>query len=178
MSELEEYRTRIRAALIGEDERPMFNGSLRHAQIVIEEAFKAASKQVRILSNGLDSECYGQQPLIDIVRQFLNMKETTLSILVEKSRDDVCQGRFYKNFESEIGEGRIKLAFVPAEISDDYQFNFLVVDESAYRFEADRRMPEAVVAGGASAADAAQNLARLFDSLFARVSARAQLQPA
>ncbi len=168
-SDFEDYRSSVRAAISGDDERAVLNGSLKHAQIVIEEAFRAASQRVRILSNSLDGGCYDSPSVLALVKDFLARAGTSLSILVETPISEIQSGIFYKTFEAEIQSGKIDLAYVPSAISKDYGFNFLVVDERSYRFEADRRKPEAVVLGGAHAALPAQRLARLFDSLQARV---------
>ncbi len=168
-SDFEDYRSSVRAAISGDDERPVLNGSLKHAQIVIEEAFRAASERVRILSNSLDGGCYDSPSVLALVKEFLARAGTSLSILVETPLEEIQNGIFYKTFEADITSGKIDLAYVPESISKDYGFNFLVVDERSYRFEADRRKPEAVVLGGSSAAQSAQRLARLFDSLKTRV---------
>jgi hypothetical protein len=67
----------------------------------------------------------------------------------------------------------VRANFVPAMYVEEYNFNFLTVDDVAYRFESDRTKPIAVVAGGASARVTVDRLTNIFDRLFDTGNAKA-----
>lgn len=161
----DEYRASVARALTGADEALVFNGTLDHARIVVEEAFRAAKGHVRILSNQLASECYGAREVIDAARDFLRRPGTRLDILIEDDSAPVTSQPFLMS-ASEAGGSRVRVNVVPAIYVGDYQFNFLTVDDVAYRFESDRTKPIAVVAGGAAARPTVERLTSIFDRLF------------
>lgn len=161
----DEYREMVRMALSGDANTPVLNGSLRHAQVVIEEAFKAATSKVRILTSELDSSCYGVSAVMVAAKNFLKADDAKLVILVERPADQVRNNPFLHNLEDEIASGQVEIGYVPDALSNTYGFNFMVVDDRACRFEADRRIPEAIVMGGDQGAQISLRLGRLFDGL-------------
>jgi hypothetical protein len=161
----DEYRASVARALTGADEALVFNGTIDHARVVIEEAFKAAKSHVRILTNKLDPTCYGSRDVIDAALAFLRAPGARLDILVEDETAPVLTQDFLMAV-TEAGGARVRANVVPAMYVEDYDFNFLTVDDVAYRFESDRTKPIAVVAGGASARSTVDRLTNIFDRLF------------
>ncbi len=162
----EEYRLSVARALTGADEGLVFNGTLDHARVVIEEAFKAAKDHVRILAHRLSPACYGAPEVIAAASAFLSRPDTKLDVLVEDASSGAATQPFLATAMS-IGGHRVRALQVPQAFVDGYTFNFLTVDGASYRFEEDRSKPIAVVAGGAANLSSAKHLTGLFDRLFA-----------
>jgi hypothetical protein len=163
----EEYRTAVARALAGADSSPVFNGTLDHARVVIEESFKIAQSHVRILANKLSPACYDSEEVVAAATAFLSKPDTKLEMLVEEPEAGAASNRFVQAVRR-VGGSRVRLLAVPKDIQQGYTFNFLTLDGSAYRFEEDRTKPIAVVAGGAANLPVARHLTELFDNLFAR----------
>lgn len=162
---VENYREMVRLALSGDDESVVLNGSLKHAQIVIEEAFKTATSTVRILSSELDSTCYDAPEVIIAAKNFLKQEGARLFILVEKPLERVLRNPFLNNLDDEIDNGQVEVRYVPADISSGYPFNFMTVDDTACRFEGNKAVPEAIVLGGKQGGHTTRHLVKLFDGL-------------
>lgn len=174
----EEYRASVERSLTGVDEGLVFNGTIDHARVVVEEAFKAAKAHVRILSNHLDSECYDAEPVVAAATAFVARADTKLDILVEAPSDMAPQPAFLRAVQA-AGGTRVRFRIVPKEYLSTYTFNFLTVDDTAFRFEDDRAKPIGVVAGGAENGKIARHLVTVFDGLFSRSQPQElQLTPA
>lgn len=57
--EIEGYREHIRRIIKSGKNEPIFNGSLDHARILMEEMFQVAESSLKILTNSLDIGVYG-----------------------------------------------------------------------------------------------------------------------
>ncbi|ADG11400.1 hypothetical protein B7G68_15150 [Caulobacter segnis] len=165
-SEAARYRAEIAKVMSGESSDVVFNGTLEHACIVIEEAFEAARSHVRILTNRLDCNCYDRDTIVDSMRRFLDRPGMRLDVLVEDetSAATAMGRRFIEEAESAAGE-RFTILAVPQRIVEQYKYNFLLVDDVALRFEEDRRAPVAVVSGGNEALPVVKNLLRVFNAI-------------
>ncbi len=163
----EEYREAVARALNGLDDDFVFNGTVDHARVVVEEAFKAARQYVQILSNRLSAVCYGSTPVTAAALAFLALNDSRIDILVEEPETLLSQREFLDAIQT-AGGTRVRILQVPKALVGTYTFNFLTVDRRAFRFEADRTKPIAVVGGGASAKQIAEHLSSVFDDLFSR----------
>lgn len=161
-----EYRDDVRRVFSGKSADPVFNGTIDHASVVIEEAFKAAKSDVRILSKRLDADCWARPAIIEAAQDFLARQGTHIHILVESFGAGGCthQNEFLAAVKA-AGDGRVEIRVVPPEIVQRYTYNFLVVDDVAYRFEEDRNEHVAVVAGGPSNSGRTERLLNIFSAI-------------
>jgi hypothetical protein len=157
------YRIQVASVLRGVVRDTVLNGTIEHASIVTEEAFKAASNHVRILSERLDPFCYANAGVLQAAKAFLASPDTKLDVLVEDGRLNLDQSPFVEAVRR-VGGERVTVKVVPAATVQSYGFNFLTVDHKSYRFEDDRAHPIAVVGNEPGSAE---HLANLFDRLFA-----------
>jgi hypothetical protein len=147
----------------GDSENAVFNGSIRHAQIVVEEAFKAATNRVLLLTENLDQACYDSGSVIDAARSFLCREGARLLILIESTADEMTSSAFLRSLKE--FSARVDVRYVPKSVSAKYSCNFMVVDEKACRYEANRATPEAVVFGGGANLTTVKHLADVFLAL-------------
>lgn len=160
------YREQVAKVMGGTQKDVVFNGTLEHACIVVEQAFIAAKSHIRILTDKLDCDCYGREGVRHAMRTFLGKPGTKLDILIENA--DAASSIYARAFTKEAAElagARVYVAHVPETLSRTYSFNFLIVDDVAFRFEEDRRVPVAAVAGGPDHADGVENLTRIFEAI-------------
>lgn len=163
------FRQQVRKVFAGQFTDPIFNGSVDHASIVIEEGFNAARSHVRILAHRLDTASYGRRPIIDAARRFLGREGTHLSILIEDVGPSGCLPD--NPFLSEmlalcVEEGAdVAVRSMPRSVVEAYDYNFMLVDDIGYRFEGDRREHVAVVAGGVAQSDGTEHLRGLYDDI-------------
>lgn len=156
------YRDQVARVLAGTESQPVFNGTTDHACVVIEEAFKAAKRNVRLLTRSLNTACYGKDAVIAAARRFLE-QGGRLSILVESASASDASHPFFRALAAHAGQ--IDVCIVPPEVVELYKYNFLVVDDVSFRFEQDRREHIATVAGGPAHADGTKNLTAVFSEL-------------
>lgn len=161
-----QYREDVRRVFMGESDAPVFNGTIDHASIVIEEGFRQARHIVRILTKRLEPACWERTAIIDAARAFLERGDTELHIIVEQFGPTNCthENRFLQAV-LECGGERVHLRTMPTNIVSMYRYNFMTVDEVGYRFEEDRDEHVAVVAGGDVHKARTNKLITMFDSV-------------
>ena len=135
-----DYKSRINKALKHGHELSTYNRDIMHAIEVIVGGFNHSSKTINLLSNELDKRIYDAPRILQAIRKFLQKENTELNILLEKDLDDhpileVCK---------EYGD-KVTIKRVPDEWQKRYSFNFMTIDDVAYRYEPDRDSFEAIV---------------------------------
>jgi len=164
------YRAKVAKVFSGGEHETVFNGTLDHACIVTEEAFRAAKHHVRILTNKLDPACYGTPAVLDAALEFIANPDARLDVLVEDPSAVAAGRNIFLKEMSAAGDKRVRVGIVPTDTTGRYEFNFLSLDECAYRFESDRANPIAIVGCESTTA---KHLAKLFDSLWTHTHAEA-----
>ena len=165
---LEAYRETVAKALRGELSKPVFNGTVEHACVVIEQSFKVAQTSVDLLTNSLDPVCYELPEVREAMMQFVARPASKLTILIEDADAASAIRRGENPLIGELrtaADGRLDVRQVPEELVEQYDYNLLLVDKSGYRFEEVREKPIAVVAGGPKNAAIRENLNRIFGVL-------------
>ena len=140
------YRDKVARVFAGREAEPVLNGTIDHAQIVVEEAFKAAKRRVRILSSELEP-LFVSSAVRSAIIAFVTAPDSQLEILLEGAE----LGESTRDMIRELGRlggDRVRVSTVPADIAKLYQYNFLLVDDAGYRFADNRDEHIAVVAGG------------------------------
>lgn len=116
-----------------------YNKDMSHAGIVVCTAFRHASEKIRLLSHELDRFLYGGDWFLDELKGFLS-KGGLLNVLIETDVEpDHPVMQLAKKFDE------ITVKRVPDQVWEAYPFNFMVVDDKGFRFENDRKLPEATV---------------------------------
>lgn len=142
METLNDYLRRLHTAL--EKKRPYvtYNRDKAHASLVVSAGFRHAEHEVRILSHELDPDVYESPALRKSVECFLDRKETRLNILVEETvHEDHQIFQIKKQYN-----GKVTIKKVPSNLQERYECNFMLIDSVGYRFEPDRKKPNAMVA--------------------------------
>jgi hypothetical protein len=175
---LTDYRELVSRVIRERTGVPIVNGSADHASVIVQECFNNANDHIRLLSNRLDPDCYASEGVRNSVKMFLAHPAHRLEILVEGAMWDP-EGRFAwekhpfvetlvpfaQNDHGNNQPPQVQLKIVPEALSRLYDFNFLVMDDYGYRFEANRKVPTAVAAFLPQDNIAtAQNLIRIFDT--------------
>ena len=159
---LEEYRERVEALARARQGEPVFNGSVEHAAVIVENMFFHSNERVRILTGKLNPRAYGPDKVMEEVKLFLAEPKHKLEILIEEAdKVSLVVNPFYA-FVSKFENCQIRV--VSNEVQSAYDFHFLVMDNDSYRFEADKGDCQAVAAFGD--AKGAKNLGRIFDALW------------
>ena len=134
---LNAYAARLESALAARQSYSTYNKDMVHAKIVVCTAVAHAEKEVLLLSESLDPLLYASNWFRTAVGTFLE-RDGVLRVLVES---DIPSSHPVRLLAERYGSVEIR------RVGDGvaYGFNFMVVDDCGYRFEADRKEPKAVV---------------------------------
>lgn len=168
-SAIQEYRNKVVTAANSRDGKdPIFNGSLKHASIVMEAMFRFADKSVHILTGSLNPEVYAQYDVVAAARDFLLYKEDReVRILME---EDVPWLRMTHPLLLVLNQAKRerKDAFQVRKVSKSYQekykYHFTVMDDDCFRYEEDRTVPAAITVFGRRAS--ARRLQTIFEIIW------------
>src|SRR5689334_15963734 len=83
MTPLDMYRETVRAAIRARTGTPILNGSFEHTGIITQEMIGHAEHNIRILTNRLDTDCYGREAVRNAARSFLADPDHRMEILIE-----------------------------------------------------------------------------------------------
>ncbi len=144
---LEGYRQFVRSRALEHDGRPIFNESIEHASVVIENLFKSAEGRIDVLSGSLNARVYGRTEVVKEAELFLATSlKNRIRIILES---DSSESRAFHPFFMTCSRfPNLETRVAPPEQQDRYGFHFVVVDEDSYRFEDDKRQPQAIGAFG------------------------------
>lgn len=137
--DLRTYARKLDQALAKKEPFFEYNRDIWHATIVVCLAMHHATRKVRILSNELDERLYGGEWFLEEAKAFAAKEGASLDILVESHLPDN-----HPIWEvAKVGNTTVRR--VPDDLQKRYSYNFLLADDSGYRFERDRQSPKAVV---------------------------------
>ena len=146
---MNEYKKAVEAALARRNGDPVIaNRSVDHAAVVLECMFKAANRTVEIIANRLNPAVYDKPEVIAAAEALLSAKNCTIDVLVES---DVAAERQFVRVLTAKYPNKFSIVHVPAEVAEAYSYNFCVVDDDCYRFEADRKNCDATIQFGNTA---------------------------
>lgn len=168
---LDGYRERVQKLARQRIGEPIFNGSLEHAAIIVENMFAHASSQICILSGKMNARVYGPDEVLEQARLFLAEASHSVRILLEDANpDDAKDHPFLEEFAD---YKNVEVRSVPDEFQELYECHLLVMDEDCYRFEKDKHKHSAIAAFGDT--KGSKNLQKVFNSLWG-LSEPAQLR--
>ena len=162
-----EYKEHVRSLARIRDGEPVFNASVEHAAIAIENLFSSAMAHVDILSGACNARVFGRSAVVEEARLFLaSSAENRLRIILEK---DVPKDRAIHPFFQMCSEfPNVDLRFASQDVQDQYGFHLIVTDNDNYRFEIDKTKTPAVAAFGDDAG--AGNLVDIYEHLWNQCS--------
>lgn len=165
------YHEQVREAIARRSGEPLLNSTLDHASLIVQEALSAGDDHVHILSSRLDTSCYAKPGLIAAAKAFLAGKNHHLRILVEAQDFEWVEHPLINELRDQKGDaehGGLWLRVVPTAWSSGYNFNFMLLDDFGFRFEADRQSPAAVASFYPKGAKQKQieNLSQIFSTLW------------
>ncbi len=161
------YRARVRRLAQARQGDPVYNDTLDHAAVIMQNMFSYAGESVRILTGSLNPDVYGRAEIVEEARHFLRKSnDREIYILFEDKEATEDRWRKQHSFLSGLMDysRQIHLRFVPDEWQETYDFHFVVMDDDSYRFEPDKTMFRAVAAFGDR--PGGSNLRGLFDRLW------------
>jgi hypothetical protein len=139
-----------------------------HAAVVIGQLFAVAQDRVRVLSSELPLATFGTPEVIGAAVKYLTSQANArLKILVEQAVSLTQHPLLVEIAKQGLSE-RLDLLVVPPSVSRNYTFNFVVADETNFRFEPVREKFEAMVCFGQP------DLARKIKGMFDKIEAQAQ----
>ena len=162
------YRARVRR--LAQDRRgdPIYNDTLDHAAIILQNMFSHARDSVRILTGNLNRDVYGRVEIVKEAQYFIR-KSSDHEIYILFEDEEATDSRWWgqHSFLSGLMDYRqqVHLRFIPGDWQATYDFHFVVMDDDSYRFEPDKTMFRAVAAFGDQ--PGGENLRRVFDHLWA-----------
>lgn len=148
-TELEVYREEVQAAMeaacssqVPAPRDLIYNRSAEHAAVIVEFLFRAAKRNVLIVSSRLDLRVYGVPAVIDAASEFLRKnKDAHIEVLIESELD--TDSHPWLQAIRAAGDGRVTVGRVPPALVARYKYNFAVADGQHYRIEQDREHFEA-----------------------------------
>lgn len=163
------YRARVRRLAQDRQGDPVYNDTLDHAAIILQNMFSYARESVRILTGSLNPTVYGRAEIVEEAQHFLRKSNDHQIYILYEDKEATDEDRWLKQHSFLSGlmnyRQQIHLRFVPDDWQETYDFHFVVMDDDSYRFEPDKTMFRAVAAFGDR--PGGSNLRRLFDRLWA-----------
>lgn len=140
------YREKVKDAITAMDARPIYNRSLEHAAIIIEEMFAVAITEIKLFTGRLNVDVYGVPPVLSQAKAFLTGADHKVLILIEEQIDEeeLQKHPFIRNMSKFDG---LEVRRLRAGVYDT-EFHMMLVDDHSYRFEPDKNQPEAVATFG------------------------------
>ena len=136
-----EYAMRVNTAMEKGEPFSTYNRDILHASEIVACGFRYAKNEVNLLSNELDERLYGKDYIAELVEDFVGERNGKLNILVETDVElEHPVLRVCKKFPSNTTVKR-----VPDQWQKRYDYNFMLIDDIGYRFEADRESQNAIV---------------------------------
>jgi len=139
----------------------IFNGSLDHAAIIVENMFAHASTSINILTGRLNARVYGCDEVMEQAKLFLADPAHTVNILIEDMDALNDDHPFVREFWD---NKNVRIRNLPKSASEQVTYHFLVMDDDSYRFEKDKGAPLAIAAFGDKVG--AKNMQEIFALLW------------
>jgi hypothetical protein len=159
---LKDYKAEVKRAAVKRNGKPVYNASLEHASIIVENMFEHAHSNVCILSGALNARVYGREEVVEQAKLFLADPSHKVRILLEDG--SVANRSGHPFFEALDQSENMEIRCLPLATQEQYNFHFMVMDDDSYRFENDRSKCAAVAAFGDPAG--AKNMRRIYDILW------------
>jgi len=156
--DINEYRARVKLLADLRNGGAIFNGSEEHAAVIVENLFRVAKKNVRILSGDLDARVYGNAHVIQRAQEFLGYSDHRLEILVEKDAFSPS----HPFLRSILPNDNVSVRVLNPDLSEDLSYHFMTADQDCYRFEEVKGSHKAIASWGD---DAAEHLVGIFDEI-------------
>lgn len=158
-----EYELHVRSLAAKGDGTPVYNESVKHAAIVIENLFAHAEDRVDILSGFCNARVFGRATVVEEAQLFLATASTnTLRIILEKDLPE--DRKIHPFFQMCATMPNVELRIAPEKLQDRYGFHFVVADKRNYRFEHDKAQSAAIAAFGNKTG--AENLTKIYEYLW------------
>ena len=161
------YRAKVEMLANRRKGEPVYNDSIEHAAIILQNVFSHAHHSVKILTGELNRDAYGRRSIVDAVKRFVGDDSHTLQILFEN--EGLTAEQIFEEhplLRAIAGNDRVHLRRVPRNLQESYGFHFVLMDSDGYRFEPDKRKFGAVAAFGDEAGG--KHLGELFSTLWER----------
>ena len=155
------YKNEVKKLAKQRDGQPIYNGSVEHAAVIVENMFAHAHDRMSILTGKLQARVFGREEVREQAALFLADPRNKLQILIE---EDVALTFEHPFLEQFWRDSNVEVRHVPPDQQEAYNYHFLVMDGDSYRFEKDKDEPTAVAAFGD--AEAAHNLEDIFEYLW------------
>lgn len=142
---LNRYREYVQAKSATDGPGEVFlNRTLDHAAIIIEFLFRKASRQMEILTGSLNENVYCKPKTLEAVNDFLAKDDAKMAIILENNIQIREHGLFKLAADSNATD-KISWHLVPTNMIPTYKYHFALSDGCHFRFEQDRKQPEALV---------------------------------
>ena len=167
MSEsLNEYIQNLNAALEKGDAYTNYNKDMVHAIVVVSLAFQHAERHIRILSHKLDATLYGHPTFLKALNDFIGKDGVKLDVLVEDG-EKVGSDNPFVNLTRQVSDKATLKRLSDPKKAEAYNFNFMVIDGTGFRFEYDRNEEKAFVSfNDKDQKLVAEQLIEIFEQLF------------
>lgn len=141
----------------------IFNASVDHAAIVIENLFDQAQGRVDILSGFCEARVFGKPPVVAAAHLFLAASfRNRLRIVLDQDRPEQRQDNPF--FQMCASLSNVELRIAPVATQAKYGYHFVVADSNSYRYEEDKNSSAAIAAFGHEAG--AQHLSSIYDEIW------------
>lgn len=141
---------------------PIPNSEPRHAAYLIKTLFKKARSAVRIFTGELFEIVYGDKDLREEAREFLRRDENnSIEIAYQKSLDIDNSSLIQTILNDKQKKGSLKIFNANIEKYQGFNNHFVVMDNTAFRFETDHANTKAMANFGDPAN--ARKLVNIFD---------------
>ncbi len=160
---LAEYRETVRSLASLRDGQPIYNASVDHASVVVENLLANAKQRVDVLSGFLNARVYGRERVVEEARLFLSSKASN-RIRVILEQDFPEDRKIHPFFQACSRLPGVELRIAPEDVQNQYDFHFVLVDDDSYRFEQDKTKAAAVAAFGDK--EGAENLDGIYEYLW------------
>ena len=158
-----DYRRFVFESAMAKDGKPIYNGSLEHAAVVIEALFNVAERKVSILTGNLNPRVYSGYEIMSQAIGFLSRNSRNeLQILKEDDNLEIFEFNAFIQVMKKFPTVSVRNA--PSDLRSRYRFHFVVADCNSYRFEQDRDSPSAIASFGDN--KGGSNLCSVFDTLW------------
>lgn len=145
------------------DGQPIYNATVEHASVVIENLFANANRTVDILSGTFNARVYGRTTVVEEAKLFLaSSTGNRLRIILEE--DSPHERSIHPFFKVCSEWPNVELRIASRRVRDLYGFHFVLMDDDCYRFESDKTKSSAIAAFGHK--EGAQNLQGIYEYLW------------
>lgn len=158
---IDDYKERVQKLAKLRDGEPIYNGSLDHAAVIIENMFAHAKQSVLILTGALNARVYGPNEVLEQAGLFLADPRHYARILVEEPEALGPDHPFIQKFAE---NKNVHFRYLEKEHAKLFDFHFVVMDGDSYRFEESKDHPAAIAAFGD--VTGAENLKSLYEVLW------------